>query len=102
MAEEEDAAGSGRPQGLYSTSLARGLYVLSAFEHGEHALGLSEVVARTRLEKTAVLRFLATLVAAGYLRKDETARRYAPTARMLHLGSSFLRGNPLPAGARLA
>lgn len=95
MADSGDAVEGRRPQGLFSTSLERGMRVLAAFEHGEPALGLGEVVARTGLEKTAALRFLATLVAAGYLHKDEAARRYAPTARMLHLGSSFLRGNPL-------
>lgn len=98
MRDEEaraNMAGEGRAPALSSLSLERGLRVLAAFDHGDPALGLTEVIALTGLEKTAVLRFLATLVAAGYLVKDARTRRYSPAARMLHLGASFLRGSPL-------
>jgi DNA-binding IclR family transcriptional regulator len=83
-----------RPK-LFSTSLERGLLVLAAFDQGEQTLGLTQLVERTGIEKTAAQRFLSTLVAMGYLLKDPVTRRYSLTARMLHLGSSFLRGNPL-------
>jgi DNA-binding IclR family transcriptional regulator len=80
---------------LFNTSLERGLQILAAFDRGQRSLGLMQLVAMTGLEKTAVQRFTATLVALGYLRKDPVTRRYALAPRILRLGASFLRGNPL-------
>lgn len=83
-----------RPK-LFSTSLERGLLILEAFSQGDQQLGLTQLVDRTKIEKTAAQRFLSTLVAMGYLQKDKVTRRYSLSARMLHLGAGFLRGNPL-------
>lgn len=80
---------------MFNSSLAKGLQVLAAFDLGYQSLGLSQIVALTRLEKTAVQRFVTTFVATGYLRKDPVTRRYYPAPRLLRLGASFLRGNPL-------
>lgn len=80
---------------LFNSSLERGLQILAAFDRGQRSLGLMQLVEMTGLEKTAVQRFTATLVAMGYLRKDPVTRRYALAPRILRLGASFLRGNPL-------
>lgn len=80
---------------LFNSSLERGLQILAAFDRGQRHLGLMQLVEMTGLEKTAVQRFTATLVAMGYLRKDPVTRRYALAPRILRLGASFLRGNPL-------
>lgn len=83
-----------RPK-LFSTSLERGLLILAAFSEGGQTLGLTQLVDRTKIEKTAAQRFLSTLVATGYLQKDKVTRRYSLSAKMLHLGAGFLRGNAL-------
>lgn len=78
---------------LISSSLQRGLMILEAFEYGQQTLGLTELVAMTGLEKTAVQRFTRTLVAAGLLVKDPASRRYSPGPSLLRMGSLYLRGN---------
>lgn len=84
----------GNPK-LISSSLQRGLTILDAFQSGHQSLGLTEIVAMTGLEKTAVQRFIRTLVAAGLLVKDQSSRRYSPGPGMLRMGSIYLRGNQL-------
>lgn len=80
---------------LFNSSLERGLQILAAFDRGQRSLGLMQLVDMTGLEKTAVQRFTATLVAMGYLQKDPITRHYTLAPRILRLGASFLRGNPL-------
>src|SRR5690606_26053311 len=66
-----------------------------AFQSGHQSLGLTEIVAMTGLEKTAVQRFIRTLVAAGLLVKDRSSRRHSPGPGMPRLGTIYLRGNQL-------
>lgn len=80
---------------LYNSSLARGLSILTIFDEGHRTLGLAQIAEMTGLEKSAVQRFTQTLVDLRYLRKDPQTRRYSLSPRLLRLGSSFLRGNPL-------
>jgi len=69
--------------------------VLAVFDEGHRSLGLAQIVAMTGLEKSAVQRFTQTLVDLQYLHKDPQTRRYSLSPRLLRLGSSYLRGNPL-------
>lgn len=80
---------------LYNSSLARGLGILAIFDEGHRTLGLAQIAEMTGLDKSAVQRFTQTLVDLRYLRKDPQTRRYSLSPRLLRLGSSFLRGNPL-------
>jgi IclR family transcriptional regulator, pca regulon regulatory protein len=80
---------------LFNSSLERGLRILSIFDQGHHSLSLSQISNKTGIDKSAVQRFTSTLLELGYLRKDPATRHYALSPRLLHLGSSFLRGNPL-------
>lgn len=84
----------GNPK-LISSSLQRGLAILDAFHPGHQSLGLTEIVAMTGIEKTAVQRFIRTLVGQGLLAKDPSSRRYSPGPGMLRMGSIYLRGNQL-------
>jgi len=80
---------------LHNASLERGLRVLAVFDEGHRSLGLVQIAEMTGLEKSAVQRFTQTLVDLQYLRKDPQTRRYSLSPRLLRLGSSYLRGNPL-------
>jgi IclR family pca regulon transcriptional regulator len=81
--------------GLHNSSIVKGLQVLEAFDRGRSPLTLTQLVALTGLEKSAVQRFTATLVRLGYLRKDPVLKAYAPAPRLLHLGTSYLRTSAL-------
>jgi IclR family pca regulon transcriptional regulator len=80
---------------LHNASIVKGFRVLEAFDRGRAALTLTQLVEITGLEKSAVQRFTATLVELGYLRKDPVRRHYTISPRLLHLGTSYLRTNPL-------
>lgn len=75
-------------------SLARGLAVIRAFDAEHSEMTLSELAARTELERATARRFLLTLVGLGYVRTD--GKLYALTPRVLELGFSFLSGLSLP------
>lgn len=81
--------------GLKNSSIVKGLQVLEVFDRNRSPLTLTQIVALTGLEKSAVQRFTATLVRLGYLRKDPALKVYAPAPRLLHLGTSYLRTSPL-------
>lgn len=76
-----------RPRRDFVASLAKGLELLEAFEHGE-LLGNQELVARTGLPKATVSRLAGTLTELGYLRLDERTRKYMIGARLLGMGAS--------------
>ena len=81
---------------LHNASIVKGLSVLEAFnQKGCSVLSLTQLVGITGLEKSAVQRFTATLVELGYLRKDPVRRHYAVAPKLLQLGTSYLRNNPL-------
>lgn len=84
-----------RQDPLLNASLQKGLGVLAAFDRGVPSLSLTQIIAITGLEKSAAQRFTYTLTKLGYLRKDPATRHYSLSARMLHLGSSYLRNNAL-------
>jgi len=79
-------------------ALARGLAVIESFEAIRHPLTLSEIAARTKLNRGTVRRALITLNALGYL-SDERGR-FTLTPRVLRLGYSYLSSQPVWALAR--
>lgn len=85
----EDAA---NPMGalderLYIASLEKGLKILEAMAASSAMLSLGEIAEATGYGKSAVQRFVYTLVQLGYLRKDESGRRYRLTAKLYLMGS---------------
>ncbi|MBV2145100.1 IclR family transcriptional regulator [Falsochrobactrum sp. TDYN1] len=94
MTDDKPVRKTGRPtgdSGLFNSSLEKGLSVLQAFNDGRPSLTLTQVAAVTGLEKSAAQRFTATLVALGYLQKDQTTRQYSLTSRVLQLSANYLR-----------
>lgn len=64
--------------------------MLEAVAAEPRALSLAEIAARTRLNKSAAHRMLATLMAAGYVRQDERSRAYSLSYRVVSLSRNLL------------
>lgn len=73
-------------------SFARGLQVIEALGHGPGRQTLAEVADAVGLPRTAIRRFLLTLVDLGFVRSDD--KRYWLTPRVLRLGMSYLSSLP--------
>lgn len=75
----------------FVAALASGLDVIQAFDHEHPRMTLSEVAARTGMNRAKARRFLLTLHALGYVRKQQRYFELAP--RVLQLGYAFLSAN---------
>ncbi|MCG6656614.1 helix-turn-helix domain-containing protein [Halomonas campisalis] len=75
----------------FVTALASGLEVILAFDEAHPRMTLSEVAARTGMNRAKARRFLLTLHALGYVRKQGRSFELAP--RVLQLGYAFLSAN---------
>jgi IclR family pca regulon transcriptional regulator len=69
--------------------LSRGLRVIEAFNEADGRMTLSEVARLTAMSPAAARRSLRTLAALGYVRNVD--RHYLLSARVLSLGSAYLR-----------
>ncbi|MDX1560304.1 MAG: IclR family transcriptional regulator C-terminal domain-containing protein [Marinobacter sp.] len=75
----------------YVGALASGLEVLQAFD-GEHPrMTLSEVAARTEMDRAKARRFLLTLHALGFVKR--LGRQFELTPRVLQLGYAYQASN---------
>ncbi|MFB9868573.1 IclR family transcriptional regulator domain-containing protein [Vreelandella sulfidaeris] len=75
----------------FVTAPASGLEVIQAFDHEHPRMTLSEVATRTGMNRAKARRFLLTLHALGYVRKQQRYFELAP--RVLQLGYAFLSAN---------
>ncbi|WP_447894693.1 MULTISPECIES: IclR family transcriptional regulator domain-containing protein [unclassified Vreelandella] len=75
----------------FVSALASGLEVIQAFDDAHPRMTLSEVAARTDMNRAKARRFLLTLHALGYVRKHQ--RYFELTPKVLQLGYSFLSAN---------
>jgi IclR family pca regulon transcriptional regulator len=80
------------PGDRYVQSLARGLSVIRTFSDARPQQTLSEVAARSGLDRAGARRILLTLKTLGYVRQD--GRYFIPTPSILHLGYSYLSTIP--------
>src|SRR3546814_20560765 len=76
----------------FSTSLARGLRVITAFDRDNDEMTLSEVARRADMTRAAARRYLLTLCELGYVTGDGKYFRLTP--RVLELGLAFLHYLP--------
>lgn len=72
----------------FSTSLARGLRVITAFDSDHEEMTLSDVARRADMTRAAARRYLLTLCELGYATGDGKYFRLTP--RVLELGFAFL------------
>lgn len=89
MASEEDILTPDNRD--FVTALASGIEVILAFDEAHPRMTLSEVAARTGMNRARARRFLLTLHALGYVRKHQRYFELAP--RVLQLGYAFLSAN---------
>ena len=92
-------AGAAEPAWFVS-SVEKAFQIMRAFETRARSLSLTEIAEVTGLDKSSVQRFTYTLAALGYLKKDKEARRYTISPKILSLGMSYLRTDPIVARAR--
>jgi IclR family pca regulon transcriptional regulator len=75
----------------FVTALATGLEIIRAFDAEHPRMTLSEVAARTGMNRAKARRFLLTLHGLGYMRRHDRYFELAP--RTLQLGYAFLSAN---------
>jgi IclR family transcriptional regulator, pca regulon regulatory protein len=78
----------------YSQSLERGLAILACFRPEEPWMRLADIADRLDLSRSTTHRYLATLVALGYLEQG-TSRRYRLGLKVMDLGMSVLNSTGL-------
>ena len=81
------------PSDSYVQSFARGLSVIRAFNAAAPAQTLTEVAARTGLDRAGARRILLTLQQLGYVQQE--GRQFRLSARILDLGYAYLSTTPL-------
>lgn len=75
----------------YVSALASGLEVLQAFDAEHPRMTLSEVAARTDMDRAKARRFLLTLHALGFVKRS--GRQFELTPRVLQLGYAYQASN---------
>jgi IclR family pca regulon transcriptional regulator len=85
---------------LMVQSVEKAFRVLQAFDASTPTNGLTQLARRTGLDRSAVQRFLHTLEALGYLRRDKRTKQFALAVRTLDLAHRYITTDPLTALAR--
>jgi IclR family pca regulon transcriptional regulator len=75
----------------YVGALATGLEVLQAFDTDHPRMTLSEVAIKANIDRAKARRFLLTLHALGFVRRE--GRQFELTPRVLQLGYAYLASN---------
>lgn len=91
-----DAPRGGRPRAATSKpnrSLERGIDILRAFRPGSAVLGNGELAERTGLAKATISRLTQTLVGAGLLHAETSARAYRLAPAVLSLAHAMRTGS---------
>ncbi|HEY2536929.1 MAG TPA: IclR family transcriptional regulator C-terminal domain-containing protein [Solirubrobacteraceae bacterium] len=83
----------------YSQSLARGLAIMECFEAERSVLGIAEIAKELGMSRSTTHRYLATLVALGYMEQDKS-RKYRLSLRVTDLGMAALHSTGLQEHAR--
>jgi len=78
-----------------SSTFAKGLKVLAAFDETTRLLTMPDLAVATNLDRASVRRLVVTLVHLGYLRKS--GRHFSLTPKVLGLAGAYLRSNRIGA-----
>lgn len=76
----------------FSTTLEKGLKILSLFNQDRVKCSLAELSNLSGINKTSTYRFVNTLVKLGYLRREPETKLLKLGSRAITLGHGFLRG----------
>lgn len=88
--------------GGFARTLAHGIDLLRSFAPGEPVLGIRALARRLALAPNTVQRLVHTLVARGYLRRDDATAGYRLAPAVLAAAYPMLSGLPLRRRARPA
>lgn len=77
----------------FSTSLEKGLKILSLFDSETHRLTQTEISRMLALNMTSTYRFVNTLVELGYLEKDAKTKEIGLGIRSLALSTNIIRSS---------
>jgi DNA-binding IclR family transcriptional regulator len=80
---------------LFNRSVEKAFAVLAAFSAEGRVLGLARIARAAGMTASSAQRCVHTLLALGYLRRDERLRGWRLTARTLGLGYPYLAGHPV-------
>lgn len=86
---------SAKQNTLYVGSLAKGLKILHAFDETATELSLSDIVAKTGLDKSAAQRLANTLHIEGMLDKDPKTKRFRPSHAWVQMAYAYFWSDPL-------
>lgn len=76
----------------FSTSLEKGLRILSLFNERTPCLTQTQISRLLNLNMTSTYRYVNTLVQLGYLERDERTKEIRPGLKSLVMGTNLLRG----------
>jgi IclR family transcriptional regulator, pca regulon regulatory protein len=93
MNDKEASAETHDP--LFNRSVEKAFAVLAAFSAEGRVLGLAQIARAAGMTASSAQRCVHTLLALGYLRRDERLRGWRLTARTLGLGYPYLAGHPI-------
>jgi len=74
----------------FTSSLARGLSVLEAFDQSHPRLGIADLASITGLSKSTIYRLVYTLRSLGYIISDGQGHKYSLGPKVLNLGFAVL------------
>ena len=77
-------------------SLSRGLRILQSFSSNTSTLKLKDISHKLNLSEATTFRYISALRDLGYLKKDENAKEYRLTVKVLDLGFSALSSLGFP------
>ena len=83
----------GRPSKAFIQAFARGLLVLRSFDAQTPCQTISDVAAKTGLDRAGARRILHTLDALGYVRREDN--NFHLTPRVLNLGYAYFAATPI-------
>ena len=76
----------------FSTTIEKGLKILSLFNQDRNKFSLSEISRLTKINKTSSYRFVNTFLELGFLRKNPETKMISLGPKAIALGHGFLRG----------
>jgi IclR family pca regulon transcriptional regulator len=83
---------SKNPKTYFSTTIEKGLKILSLFNQDRNKSSLAQISRLTGINKTSTYRFVNTFIELGYLRKNPDTKMISLGPTAIALGHGLLRG----------
>jgi len=86
----------GIDQRLFVSGLAKGLKILEILGEQQSPMSLTEIAQKSSFGRSGTQRLIYTLSALGYIKKDDSTRRYKLSQKILGFAGGYLRSGGLP------